>query len=108
MNTYFERNEQFDSNNRIIEAYFGEAVKVVNPIARAIDSVLSLLFCLWQTLTSATARRVAKASSVVLSLIGLACIIGAIESGALALGMGLILGLGLVAIEYLCLRPRRA
>ncbi len=108
MNTYFERNEQFDSNNRIIDAYFGEAVKVANPVARAIDSILSLLFRLWQILTSATARRVAKASSVALSLVGLVGIIGAIESGSIALGMGLILGVGLVAIEYLCLRPRRA
>lgn len=108
MNTYFERNGKFDSNNRMIDAYFGEAVKVANPVAKAIDSILSLLFRLWQILCSATARRVIKASTVALSLVGLVGIIGAIESGSLALGMGLILGLGLIGIEYLCLRPRRA
>lgn len=108
MNTYFEKNEKFDSNNRIMEAYFGEAVKVANPIAKAIDTLLSFFFRLWQILTSATARRIGKVTSFALSLVAIVGIIGAIESGSLGLGLGLLLGGLTVGIEYLCLRPRRA
>lgn len=107
MNTYFEHNNDFNSNKRIMEAYFGEAISRPRPFARALEALLSLLFRLWQILTCPVGRRIIKASSVAVSLVGLVGIVGAIEQGTLGLGIGLLLGAILVAIEYLCLRPRR-
>ncbi len=108
MNTYFERNEQITSNKRIIDAYFGETARRASRPSRAIEAVLSLLLRLWQILTCATARRIAKAVSVAAALVAIVGVVGAIERGSLGIGMGLLLGAAVIAVEYFCLAPHRA
>ena len=108
MNAYFDHNERIDTNKRIIDAYFSDVTTAPGALSRAIDAVLAFLFAMWKALTSDVARRIAKALVVALSLVGLVGIVGAMERGTLALGVGLVIGLALVGIEYLCLRPRHS
>ena len=108
MNAYYNKNEAFDSNKRIIEAYFGESVRVQNRVQKLLEQVLYLLSALLQLLSSASVRRVAKVTSVAVLLVGFVGVIGAMESGALGLGAGLLIGAALVCLEILCLRPHRA
>jgi hypothetical protein len=108
MNTYFDRNEQINSNKRIMDAYFGERARCASRPSRAIEAVLSLLLRLWQLLTCATARRIARAASVAVSLVALVGVVGAIERGTLGVVAGLLLGVAVIAVEYLCLAHRRA
>ena len=108
MNAYYDYNERIDTNKRIIEAYFSDVTTAPSALSRAMDAMLAFLFAMWKALTSDVARRVAKAVGVAISLVGLCGIVGAIERGTLALGTGLIIGLALVGVEYLCLRPRHS
>ena len=108
MNAYFDKNSKIISNNRIIEAYFAESAKSPSRLEKAWDLIVALLVSICQALASVKARRIAKVTVVALSLIALAGVIGAIESGFLALWAGLLIGLALVGIEYLCLRPHRS
>ena len=108
MNAYFDKNSKIISNNRIIEAYFAESAKSPSRLEKAWDFIVTLFLSLLQALTSAKARRIARVAGVALSLVALAGVVGAIESGALALWAGLLIGLALVGVEYLCLRPRRS
>ena len=108
MNAYFDHNEQFNTNKRIIEAYFTDVTVAPNRMERAINAVLAFLFACWKVLSGERVVRIAKVSGVALSLIGMVGIIGAIERGTLALWAGLCIGLVLLGIEYLCLRPRHS
>ena len=108
MNAYYNKNEAFDSNKRIIEAYFGESVRAESPFKKLFEQVLYLLSVVLQALTCTAVRRVAKATTVAILLIGFVGVIGAMESGALGLGTGLLIGGLLVGLEILCLRPHRA
>lgn len=108
MNAYFDKNRDVISNNRIIEAYFAESVKAPSRLEKAWDLIVMLFVSVWQVLASAKARRIAKVTGVALSLVALVGVVGAMESGALALWAGLLIGLALVGVEYLCLRPRRS
>ena len=107
MNTCYNHNSDFNSNKRIIEAYFGEAVKPVGKGKRILDTLLSFVSLMIRALTSSLARRLLKAFSVAVCLIGFVGVIGAMESGAIGLGTGLLIGLGLMGIEYLSLRPAK-
>ena len=106
MNTYFENNRDFNSNSRIFEAYFTEAVKPAGAFQKSLDSLLCFLSALLRILTGATVRRIAKVSVVALSLVGFIGVIGAIERGSLGIGIGLLLGAMLLGIEYLCLHGK--
>ena len=108
MNAYFNKNESFDSNKRIIEAYFGESATRANSLQKLLDSLLYAISLILQVLTCSTARRIAKACAVAVTLVGFIGVIGAMESGALGLGTGLAIGAVLIVIEILCLRPHRA
>ena len=108
MNAYFDHNERIDTNKRIIEAYFSDVTTAPGFFTRAADAVLAFLFAMWKALTSDVARRIAKALGVAVSLVGLVGVVGAIERGTLGLGAGLMIGLAIVGIEYLCLRPRHS
>ena len=107
MNAYFDRNNEFNSNSRIFEAYYQEIAKPAGKLQRWIDAALSKLSALTKPENLTTAIRLAKVAGVALSLVGLVGIIGAMESGALGLGNGLLIGSLLVGVEYLCLRGRR-
>ena len=108
MNACFDKNEEFYSNKRIMEAYFGEAVKTASVGQRLLDSILSKLFFLIRLLSCSTARRIAKATAVAVTLVAFIGVIGAMEAGSISLGLGLLIGAALLGIEYLCLRPQRA
>lgn len=107
MNAYYNKNEAFDSNKRIIEAYFGESLKTAGTGQKVLDALFSWLSVFLRVLTCATARRIAKATAVAVTLVGFVGVIGAMERGVLGLGLGLAIGTILLGIEYLCLRPHR-
>ncbi len=105
MNAYYDKNEQVCSNKGIMEAYFGEAVKTVSPWDKMIGGILSVLSLIIGILSGDVCRRIAKAFSVAVCLIGFVGVIGAMERGTLGLGLGLCIGMLLLVIEFLCLRP---
>ena len=108
MNAYFDKNNEVISNKRIMEAYFADSVKVHTRTKTVWSNLSALLISLWAILSSARVCRIARASAVALSLIALIGVVGAMETGALTLWAGLLIGLALVCVEYLCLRPRRS
>ena len=107
MNAYFEKAESFDSNKRIMEAYFGEAVTTVGAGQKLLENLLSKLLWILRILTCTTVRRIAKATAVAVTLVAFIGVIGAMEAGSVSLGLGLVIGAALLGIEYLCLRPQR-
>lgn len=107
MNTYFEKNRNLDSNSRIFEAYFTDTAKPVGAFRKWLDSVLCVLSSILRALIGATARRIAKVTTVAICLIGFIGVIGAIEHGTLGVGTGLLIGAILLGVEYLCLRGKR-
>ena len=107
MNAYFESNVDFNSNSRIIEAYFEESVRRQSSAKRVGDLLFGLLTAILSTLTCTKAKCIFKAVSVAVTLCGFVGIIGAMEHGSLGLGAGFLMGMGLVAIEYACLRRRQ-
>lgn len=106
MNAYYDKNEQVYSNKGIMEAYFGESVKTVGGLERALGAILSALSLILSILTCDVVRRVAKALSVAVCLVGFVGVIGAMERGTLGLGLGILIGMLLLGLEVLCLRPR--
>ena len=102
MNKYFEKNDGFNSNNRIYEGYFTEVNAAPGFGKRVLDllsTILGLLLC------ERFLHRV-KLVVVALSLIGLIGVVGAMDAGSLGMGSGLLIGAALVAAEYLCLKGR--
>ena len=106
MNAYFDRNNEFNSNRRIIEAYFTESVRQPSAAWKASKALLSMLEALLALFTCAKAKCIFKALSVAACLVGFIGIIGAMEQGTLGLGIGFLAGMALVGIEFLCLRRR--
>ena len=104
MNAYFENNGSFNSNKRIIEACFTEAAKPVGLTRRIGELLLSMPIAFFSAITSAKTKSFLKLFSVAASLCGFVGVIGAMERGTLGLGAGLLIGMLLVAIEFLCLR----
>ena len=102
MNKYFDKNDMFNSNNRIYEGYFTESKKV----SSACNRLMSILLLVLQFLSKESFLQKAKVALVALSLIGFIGIIGAMEAGSLGMGTGLLIGTVLIAVEYLCLRCR--
>ncbi len=98
MNADHSKNYNFNSETGIFDTYFAPA----HPKARQAEEFLVRLFsmlcaCL-RTLTSERVRRVARTFGVIGSLVGLICVVAAVEAGSLGLGSGLLLG-------GLCLLP---
>ncbi len=108
MNTCFDKNSEFDSNKRIIEAYFGEDAIPSSPWRKYAEQLLFLLSALLRVLTCTKARRICKAVSLALCLVGFIGIIGAMERGVIGLGLGLLIGIAIIGIEALCLRSHRS
>ncbi|MBQ7173232.1 MAG: hypothetical protein IJR88_03865 [Clostridia bacterium] len=97
MNAYYDNFQNQISNTRIIEGYFEE----IKPR----ESVWKKLCQKAKAIASSPAmRRFAKPVSLTLSLLFSACVIGAIESGRMGIGTGLLLGGLIVAFEALALR----
>ena len=107
MNASFEKNGSFNSNNRIFDAYFVESAKPTGAwerIANAMSACVSSAYSIWKY---SALSRILRAVGVSASLVGFVGIIGAMERGAIGLGAGLLMGLALVGIEYLCLRKNK-
>lgn len=104
MNKYFETADNFISNKRIIDAYFTEAETSVNPIKKAYDFLISLLFSILTAITSAKAKKVVRLLSFAGCVIGFFGIVGAVEHGTLSMGFGLLIGLAFLGLEIVCLK----
>ena len=107
MNTYFEKNGSFNSNNRIFEACYYETAKSAGKAQRALELLLSWIRALLKILTVAKVRRIARVFTVAVSLVGFIGVIGAMDHGSIGLGTGLLIGALLLGVEYLCLRGHR-
>lgn len=105
MNTYFDHNSEINSNKRIIDAYLAEQSVSVGAWKRRLEQALFILISVLRALTSCKARRIAKATSLSLCLVAFVGIIGAMERGVLPIGAGLLIGLAIIGVELLCLRP---
>ncbi len=104
MNISYQKNSNIHSNNDIFEAYFEGSVVRVGAWHRILDRILAFLSHILLALTSARAKSILRAGGVALSLIGMVGVIGAMESGAISLFGGVLAGLLLIGVEYLCLR----
>lgn len=107
MNTYYQQNSHISSNNDIFEEYFFGGARPVPAWKKAADRVLAILSAIILFLCNARVRTVVRVGAFALSLVGLIGVIGAVEHGTLSLGLGLLLGALLVALEVTCLCRRR-
>ena len=107
MNASFEKNRNFNSNNRIFEAYFVETAQPAgawNRMADALSACVASARSFWKY---SAVSRILRAVGVSASLVGFVGIIGAMERGSIGLGAGFLMGLLLVGVEYLCLRKSK-
>ncbi|MBQ8309994.1 MAG: hypothetical protein IJX80_03160 [Clostridia bacterium] len=104
MNAYYNKNRYYNSNNDIFESYFYGRTKTAPSWKRLADRLLSYLCIILSVLTGAMAKRLYKAASVALCLVGIAGLIGAMESGTLPLWSGILISIPLLAVEFFTLR----
>ena len=104
MNISYQNNGQVYSNNDIFESYFYGNVKSVPSWKKLADRLLAYLCTLLSVLSGAVAKRIYKVSSVALCLVGIIGLIGAMESGAMPLWLGILTSIPLIAIEFFTLR----
>ena len=104
MNAYYNQKGYYNSNNDIFEAYFYGSAKAAPTWKRIADRLLAYLSIIISVLTCAAAKRLYKASSVALCLVGIVGLIGAMESGMLPLWLGILVSLPLLAVEFFTLR----
>lgn len=104
MNRMDTKKGRMDSDFGIETVYYPELRTSCGRFRRRADALLLRLLALWQILTGATARRLAKAGCVALSLIGMIGVAGAMERGTVSLSAGLAVCAVLLAVELLCLR----
>lgn len=103
MNISYQNNGQVFSNNDIFADYFNAGARP-SKMRKAADAMLAALSLILAFLCAARTRVVARAIGFGFCLVGFIGIIGAMETGAIGLGFGLILGAVLLGIEVLCLR----
>ena len=102
MNKSFSTNNNIVSVNGIFEQFYAE----VTAPSETAKKLSALLIQAVRFLTSAKTIRMLRAFAAACSLVGLIGIVGAIEVGNISPLFGLILASGMIAVEYLCLRPR--
>lgn len=107
MNKTIENNRDFNSNNRIFEGYSPKKGSAAEPLRRSADFFLYIISLLIGAISAERSIALFKVFGVALSFVGFIGIIGAVERGAMRMGPALLLGLVLIAVEYLCLRPKR-
>ena len=103
MNISYQNNGHIYSNNDIFADYFNVGARP-SKMRKAADAMLAALSLILAFLTSAHTRVVTRTLGFGLCLVGFVGIIGAMESGAISLGFGLLLGGAILGIELLCLR----
>lgn len=104
MNRINTESQQYYSDFGMDCSYIPEAVPSCSRLRKNLDSLLLRLFALWQILTGATAKRLAKAGGVALALVGMIGVAGAMERGTVSLFAGLAICSVLLTVEFLCLR----
>ena len=104
MNKTYEFNGKINSNNGIYEAFYQEFVAQRTPAENNLLKLMNSAKKVCAALTSATAKRLARVSGVVLSLIGIVGLAGGIQQNRISLIGGLIATAAFLALEYLCLR----
>ena len=107
MNASFEKNSTFNSNSRIFDAYFVETAQTASMGRRAVDTLSACVASARSIWKYSAISRILRAVGVAASLVGFVGIIGAMERGTLGLGAGLVMGLLLMGMEYLCLRKSK-
>ena len=107
MNRTAEQNRSFNSNSRIFEAHFEEYAIPQKSLRQVMDLFLYIIAIAFRFITSAKAVAWLRVVGVAGSLVGMIGIIGAVEQGNIGLGSAFLMGSALIAIEYLCLRPKR-
>ncbi len=108
MNAYFEKNKSFNSNRRIFKAYYEETAPRANAAQKALEMLLGLLSALLRVLGRIASSSLVKVVAFTLCFVGFVGVIGAMEYGSLGIGTGLLIGAGLLALEFLLLRSKRA
>ena len=103
MNISYQNKGRVYSNNDIFADYFNVGAKP-SKMRKAADAMLAALSLILTFLCATRTRAVARAVGFGLCLISFVGIIGAMETGAISLGFGLVLGAALLGIEVLCLR----
>ena len=103
MNISYQNNGRIYSNNDIFADCFNVGTRP-SKMRKAADAMLAALSLILAFLTATRTRVVARALGFGLCLVGFIGIIGAMETGAISLGFGLILGGAILGIELLCLR----
>ena len=107
MNAYYHKNMNYNSNSRIYKDCFVPTRRKANPLQKLLGVLFSILFVAVQTETRARTLRVAKAVMIPVIFVSLFVVVGAVESGAIGLGMGFVTVCALLAAEYVCLRPKK-
>ena len=102
MNKTFSNSSNIVSVNGIFERFYAEA-SVQSEAAKKLSDLLTKAI---QILTSVKTTRMLRAFAAAGSLVGLIGIAGAIEVGNLSPILGLVFASGMVAVEYICLKPR--
>lgn len=106
MNTYYDNRKENNSNNDILKDLLVGKKRTSPTWKRNADSFLSLLAAMVAILTGTVARRVLRAVSFSFILLGMIALVASVEAGTLGIGMGCLLGLPLLALEFLCLRKQ--
>lgn len=104
MDIFYQQNSKIHSNNDIFEVYFEESVMRAGTLRRMLDRMLAFFSHMLLSLTSARAKAIFRVGGVAVSLVGMVGVIGAMESGAVSLLGGVLIGALLIGVEYLCLR----
>ncbi|MBO5930672.1 MAG: hypothetical protein J6Q70_00365 [Clostridia bacterium] len=103
MNISYQNEGHIYSNNDIFAEYFNVGTRP-SKMRKAADALLAALSVILAFLTAARTRVAIRAIGFGLTLVGFVGIIGAMETGAIGLGFGLVLGMALLGVEVLCLR----
>lgn len=102
MNRYYEKQSGFYS-----EIGFTRIEREKRERTSLTETVVRFLTWLFIKLSAEKVRRIEKAVAISGALIGMIGVVGAMESGALALFPGFLIGTGLVYLEYRLLRGKK-
>jgi len=108
MNAYYENNGRINSNSGNIRSNFTRTANGAQGARAAMEQPLFWLLRLLAFLANPTVRRVARVTLFACVFAGFIGVIGAMQNGNLGLGTGVLIGSLLLAVEYLCLRQKKA
>ena len=104
MNAYFDKNRNFNSNNRTYNSYFETQAKPAIRLRTVLEALLTGLLALLSILCGARARVLIRVTAVAIAFVGFIGVIGAVEHGSLTMLGGVLIGSLLIGLEYLALR----